>query len=226
MRFIQRAMEVRVWSGRYSKFAVIVANKLGQIQIGLFIIADTQETHFLDQTILQSLVGSLHPSLGLWWIGANQFGIQDAERPLELSNRFIPELFSAIDPKDAKAVTVESLGQAMFPKVALTQVPIAKEAFFGHKFSCQDLAGGIIHKHQQSGFGPTIFQPGMFRTVYLHQFSTMLPSGTSVMGLSLLFDLCFPDTSFNHHLSQRLFAQTDTFHLLNLFSHQSWSKTL
>ncbi len=79
----------------------------------------------------------------------------------------------------------------MFPKVALTQVPIAKEAFFGHKFSCQDLAGGIIHKHQQCGFGSTIFQPGMFRTVYLHQFATMLPSGTSVMGLSLLLTFAF-----------------------------------
>jgi len=51
------------------------------------------------------------------------------------ANRFIPELVSAIDPKDAEAVTIESLGEAVFPKVALTQVPVAKEAFFGNKFS-------------------------------------------------------------------------------------------
>src|SRR5690606_22211521 len=115
-------------------------------------------------------------------------GGQDAESPLELSNRFILELISAIDPKDAKTVTVESLGQAMFPKVVLTQAPIAKEAFFRNKFSCQHLDGGIIHKHQQSGFWRAIFQPSMLRTVDLHQLSTMLPSGTSVMGLSFLSD--------------------------------------
>jgi hypothetical protein len=65
------------------------------------------------------------------------------------TNRFIPGLVSAIDPKDAKAVTIESLGEAVFPKVALTQVPVAKEAFFRNKFSFQDLAGGI-----KVAFGP------------------------------------------------------------------------
>ena len=31
--------------------------------------------------------------------------------------------------------------------------------------------------------------------------------------------------SFNHHLLQGVFAQADTFHRLNFFTHQGWSNT-
>jgi hypothetical protein len=71
------------------------------------------------------------------------------------ADRFLPELVSAIDPKDAEPVTIESLGEAVFPKAALTQVPVAKEAFFRNKFSFLDLAGGIPPTNTSKvAFGP------------------------------------------------------------------------
>ncbi len=114
----------------------------------------------------------------------------------------------------------------MFFEVAFTQLSITKEAFFRHKFGCQDLTGGVIYTYQQIRFWSPFFQPGVLWAINLHQFSTAHSPRSAQVGFLYLFALHFPNTGFDHQPAHSLFTQANPLLFFQLLSHQGWPKSV
>ena len=104
----QGAVGVVAAAGRDRKAAVEVFAKLGQIGIGGFHVGDAPQAQFLDQPVLQGLVGPFDASFGLRRVGTEDLDVQFLHGPPELGQPAGcsqgPRL---IDPKDAVFVAVE-----------------------------------------------------------------------------------------------------------------------
>jgi hypothetical protein len=69
--------------------------------------ANPLKTQFLDQTILQGLVGALDAALRLRRVGAQNVNVERVQRPSELGHAVAIDRAGVIDPEDAVLVAVE-----------------------------------------------------------------------------------------------------------------------
>ena len=69
--------------------------------------ADALKAQFLDQAILQGLVGTLDAALRLRCVGAQNVDVEGVQRPAELGHPVALDCPGGIDPKDPVLVAVK-----------------------------------------------------------------------------------------------------------------------
>lgn len=196
-------------TGKDSELAVVCLNELGKKGISIEVILDVAESHFLDEAVLEGLVGTFDTSFGLRGVGTDEVYPEAGQSTVELGDSLFMDTALGIGPENAEFITVEGNWKAGGAEVGLTQPGVGKEALMFHKFSSQDRAGGIIHEQDQAAFGSPAFQPGVVGTIDLDQFSaqeTPFPLRMS----SFLLDLGMMDPNFDHDLTQGFLANHDT----------------
>ena len=73
-----------VAAGCDGEAAVEILAELGEIGIGAVDVGNTQQAQFLDQAVLEGLVGAFDAPLGLRGVGANDLDVQLMHRSSEL----------------------------------------------------------------------------------------------------------------------------------------------
>jgi len=91
-----------------------------------------------------------------------------------------------VDPKDAMFVRVEGQRLAVTLQVGADQAGVIMKAFLVHEKQSQEFSGGIINQDEQCAGGPAIFEPGVRRSVHLHQF----PKASSPLAHLMHHELC------------------------------------
>ena len=85
--------------------SVVIGNVSGQPSVGLCPVVDSCQTPFLDQPILQGLVGTFHTNFCLWAVGVDAFDTQLSRCPRELGFRLRVSLF-CVDTEDSVFVAI------------------------------------------------------------------------------------------------------------------------
>ncbi len=101
--------------GRHRETPVVVLDEGRQEGVGGVEVTDVPEPEFLDQPILQGLVGSFHPSLRLWAVGVDRLDIQSLQGTGE-RGQFALAL-RVIDPEDAVPVGVQGHRASMLAQI-------------------------------------------------------------------------------------------------------------
>ena len=91
--------------------AVDVFDKAGQPGVGAFQIGDALQTEFFDQSVLEGLIGSFDPALGLGSARMDRLDIEGLQGAGELGD--FPIVIGMMDPKDAVAIRIERDRAAM-----------------------------------------------------------------------------------------------------------------
>src|SRR3972149_891933 len=158
-------------AGKDGETAFAVFTELGEVSVADLDLRDAPQAQFLDQAVLQGLVGAFDATFGLGRIGTDDLDVQFLHRPPKLGE---PGPFAKglrlIDPEDAMFVAVEGHRLAIALKIMPRGFAGGKESLFWYKPEFQELPGGIIDVHQQSAPRPTTFKPIVIRSVDLYQF--------------------------------------------------------
>src|SRR5207253_7549664 len=181
---------------------------LFQISIGLFQRASSGQPEPLHQPVLKGPETALEPSLGLRRVGRNPFDTQLLQRASDLSASLAPlQLLlrrrRPVHPKQAGLVGIERQGSAPPLDVVLHHPQILFRGIVPHKPRTGP-AGGVIQHGDQIQLLPSSFQPGMLRSVPLHQLPPTTPSWSPSMYLFAPSLPPLPDPGLDHGLTQRL----------------------
>src|SRR5579863_479094 len=84
----QGPMRIVVAAWRLAETLIEISDEGGRIGIGCFPRADPAQAQLLDEPVLQSQVGTLHPSLGLARVRTERIDVQFVQGPAELRYAF------------------------------------------------------------------------------------------------------------------------------------------
>jgi hypothetical protein len=112
-----------------SKTAVVVFYELRQISVSGLYIRYATEAQFLDQPVLQGLVGAFDTTFSLGCVSADDLDVQFLHSPPELGKTlpFANSLF-LIDPKYTMLVAVEGYWLVVTFKIMLRSLAVGKES--------------------------------------------------------------------------------------------------
>ncbi len=145
--------------GRHRETPVVVLDEGRQEGVGGVEVTDVPEPEFLDQPILQGLVGSFHPSLRLWAVGVDRLDIQSLQGAGE-RGQFALAL-RVIDPEDAVPVGVQGHRASMLAQILRQGLHVGAGGLGRNQTQRQQAAGGIVDEDGQStrfstdGSGPS-----------------------------------------------------------------------
>src|ERR1700722_2095710 len=183
--------------------------------------ADPLKTQFLDQAILQGLVGALDAALRLRCVGAKNVDVEGVQRPPELGHAVALDGPGAVDPKDAVLVAVERYRFAMRLEILAGRLEVVEGRFRLDELQMHQAAGGVVDIDEQR---TAVLEPPMLGTVDLHQLTqTITPCPRLVDALQSVFSPN-PKTGADHPLPQRLDAEVQAMKLRQLLRRQGRTK--
>src|SRR5271168_2781138 len=166
--------------------------------------ADPLKTQFLDQTILQGLVGALDAALCLRRVGAQNVDVEGVQRAPKLGHAVALDGPGAIDPKDAVLVAVERNRFAVRLKILAGRLEVVEGRFRLDELQMHQAAGGVVDIDQQRALRTAVLEPPMFGAVDLHQLTqTITPCPRLVDALQPVFSPN-PKAGADHPLPQCL----------------------
>lgn len=111
----------------FAETRVEIRNELRCIGVGFLDSVNTAKPHLLDQPILQCLVGTFHPALGLRGVGADDVDVQLIKRPAELRQAPRAVLLRRMrGAENTMLVTVEGQRFAPLLQIGLGRVQIVE----------------------------------------------------------------------------------------------------
>ena len=156
---------------RDGEAGIEIVDKVGEVGVALLESGKVTQAHFFDQAVLQGLIDTFDPSFGLRRIGTQEVNAQLLHSSPELGLGIALFTAGLIDSKDAVFVAVEGHGFAAALEIGVDQADVIVKALLVYKQQSQQFSGGIVDQHQQCAGGPTLFKPGMRRSIDLDQFS-------------------------------------------------------
>lgn len=168
---VERQVGVTRGTGQNGELAVVGLEELGQEDIRVEVRGDIAEPQFLDEAVLEGLVGSFNSSFGLRGVGTDEVDAQGGQSALELGDALCLQAGFGIDAENTEFVAVEGNWQPGGAEVGLAQPGVREVALVVHELSGQNRTGGIVHEQQQTAFRSALLQPGVVGSVDLDQFS-------------------------------------------------------
>src|SRR5271156_2657382 len=107
--------------------------------------------------------------------------VQRQQRAPELGHPLTGGSVLAVPPEDAVLVGVERDRLAMLLQIGAGRPEVIKRRFRGDEPQLQQPARRIIHESQQRAWRAAILEPGVLRTVDLHQFAQAVTPPTRLM---------------------------------------------
>ncbi len=193
--------------GRHRETPVIVLDEGRQEGVGGVEVTDVPEPEFLDQPILQGLVGSFHPSLRLWAVGVDRLDIQSLQGTGE-RGQFALAL-RVIDPEDAVPVGVQGHRAPMLAQILRQGFHVGAGGLSRNQTQRQQAAGGIVDEDDEGARFSTVLEPGVGGTINLYQFSKTGPTRAARMGPSLPALLGLPESVGDHPSAQGLGTEVE-----------------
>src|SRR2546421_6454898 len=185
---------------------------------------DPLKTQFLDQAILQGLVGALDAALRLRRVGAQNVDVEGVQRAPELGHAVALDGPGAIDPKDAVLVAVERDRFAMRLEILAGRLEVVEGRFRLNELQMHQAAGGVVDIDQQRALRTAVLEPPMLGTVDLHQLTqTITPCPRLVDALQSVFSPN-PKAGADHPLPQCLDPKVQAMKLAQLLSRQGRTK--
>jgi hypothetical protein len=135
----------------------------------------------LDHPILQRAKRAFDASLRLRAVSANDVDVQCQQRAAELGHSVTAGSVLAVHPEDAVLVAVERHRLAVLLQVGAGRLEIIKRRFRGDEPQLHQPARRIIHKSQQCARRAALLEPGVLRTVDLHQFAQAIAPPARLM---------------------------------------------
>ena len=198
----QRPMGVGWILGRDGEAPVVGIEKLGQEGVGRFDVTDPPQAQFLDQTVLQGLVGPFHPALGLGRVGMDGLDVEGFEGPGELGQ--LAFVIRMVDPEDAVLVGVEGHRAPVLAEIAVEGFHVGLGGLCGRETQGQQLAGGVVDEDDERTVRPAPLEPVVGGAVDLNQLSPAGPARTALVDARRLTHLELPQPLGDHPLAQRL----------------------
>src|SRR6201987_95762 len=185
---------------------------------------DPLKTQFLDQAILQGLVGTLDAALRLRRVGAQNVDVEGVQRAPKLGHAVALDRPSAIDPKDAVLVAVERNRFAMRLEILAGRLEVVEGRFRLDELQMHQAAGGVVDIDQQRALRTAVLEPPMFGAVDLHQLTkTITPCPRLVDALQSVFSPN-PKGGADHPLPQCLDPKVQAMKLAQLLGRQGLTK--
>ena len=113
-------MNIAILKRRLGKARVVVINERRQERIAGRNAVDAAQPHLLHQPVLQRSIGSLHTTLGLRGVSANDVDVQRMQSPAELGHAIAADRILLVDPEHHVLVGVECHRLAMTLQIAST----------------------------------------------------------------------------------------------------------
>src|SRR5437868_2531552 len=132
---------------------------------------DPLKTQFLDQAILQGLVGALDAALRLRRVGAQNVDVEGVQRAPELGHAVALDGPGAIDPKDAVLVAVERDRFAMRLEILAGRLEVVEGRFRLDELQMHQAAGGVVDIDEQRALRTAALEPPMLGAVELYEFT-------------------------------------------------------
>jgi hypothetical protein len=122
-------MEVLGVARLLAEAGVVIGQETRQCFIAGGDRADPLKTQFLDQAILQGLVGTLDATLRLRRVGTKNVNVERVQRPSELGHAVALDGPGAVDPKDTMLVAVEGDRFAMRLEIFTRRLEVVESRF-------------------------------------------------------------------------------------------------
>src|SRR5215469_786273 len=196
-------------AGAFGKARVVVGDESREESVAFRQGCRTRQRQFLDQAVLQRLVGTLDPTLGRARIGANDVDVERMQGAAKLGHPVTAKRTRMVDPKDAMLVAVKGDRLAPGLQIGAGRMKIGKGRLALDKLQMHQPAGRVIDKHQQSALRPAILEPPMFAAVDLHQFANALAPRPRLVDASALLAIA-PQPVNDHPLPQGLAGERKT----------------
>src|SRR3984957_20867603 len=116
--------------------------------------ADPLKTQFLDQAILQGLVGALDAALRLRCVGAKNVDVEGVQRAPKLGHAVALDGPGAVDPKDAVLVAVKRYRFAMRLEILAGRLEVVEGRFRLDELQMHQAAGGVVARKKKGGAQP------------------------------------------------------------------------
>src|SRR5277367_4144381 len=186
--------------------------------------ANPLKTQFLDQAILQGLVGALDAALCLRCVGAQNVDVEGVQRAPKLGHAVALDGPGVIDPKDAVLVAVERYQFAMRLEILAGRPEVVEGRFRLDELQMHQAAGGVVDIDQQRALRTAALEPPMLGAVDLHQLTqTITPCPRLVDALQSVFSPN-PKAGADHPLPQCLDPKVQAMKLAQLLGRQGRTK--
>src|SRR6266446_4495352 len=204
--------------------SVVVGQEIRQQFIAGANRSDAVKPQFLDQAILQGLVGTLDAALCLRRVGAQNVDVEGVQSPSELGHAVALDSARTIDPKDAVLVAVERDRLAMRLKILAGRLKVVEGRFRLDALQVHQPAGGVVDIDEQGRLRTTVLEPPVLGAVDLHQLpQTITPRPWLMEGFQSVLPPN-PNTGADHPLPQRLDAEIQAVKLGQLLGRQGRTK--
>src|SRR6267143_562203 len=137
-------------------------------------------------------------SLRLRAVGTDDVDVQRQQRATELGHTLAAGSVFAVHPKDAVLVAVERHRLAMRLQIGARRPEVIKCRFRGNEPQLHQPARRIIHKTQQRAWRRAVLEPGVLRTVNLHQFAQAIAPPARLMWRGQAMSTVLPQPICNH----------------------------
>src|SRR6266478_1071102 len=204
--------------------SVVVGQKTRQQFIAGANRTDAVKPQFLDQAILQGLVGTLDPTLCLRRVGAQNVDVEGVQSPSELGHAVALDRARAVDPKDAVLVAVERDRLAMRLKILAGRLKVVEGRFRLDELQMHQAAGGVVDIDEQGALWAAVLKPPMLAAVDLHQLTQAIAPRARLMDALQSVLPPNPNTGADHPLPQCLDAEIQAVKLGQLLGRQGRSK--
>src|SRR5204863_9767235 len=130
----------------------------------------------------------------------------------------------AVHPEDAVLVTIERHRLAMRLQIGAGRPEVIKRRFRGDEPQLQQPARRVIDKSQQRAWRAAILEPGVLRTVELHQLAQAIAPPARLMWRRQTMPTVLPQPIRNHPTAQRLARHRAAVMLRQLLRRQARAK--
>src|ERR1700730_7825997 len=186
---------------------VVISQEIRQCFIAGGDRTDPLKAQFLDQAILQGLVGALDAALGLWRVGAQNVDVERVQRAPELGHAVALDGPGAVDPKDAVLVAVERYRFAMRLEILAGRLEVVEGRFRLDELQMHQAAGGVVDIDEQGGLRAAVLKPPVLGAVDLHKLTQAIASSAGLMDALQPVLPPNPKAGLDHPLPQRLDAK-------------------
>ena len=219
----QRPVQILVVGRRFGKARVVVSHEGREQGVAFGQGCHARQPQFLDEAVLQRLVGALDPPFGRARIGADDIDVEGMQGAAKLGHPVTAKRTRMVDPKDAMLVAIKRHRLAPGLQIGAGRLEIGKGRLALDKLQMHQPARRVVDKHQQSALWPAVFEPPMLAAVDLHQFADAFAPRPRLVNLLALLAIA-PQPGFDHPLAQRFTTNRDAVILAQLLSCQGRAK--
>ncbi len=171
---VESAVQVLRLDGSHGEAFVEALKELRQEPVAGLHVADAGKSQFLDQTVLEGTVDSLHAALGLAGVRADDLDVQLCQRTAELRHTRTSLSVRLVHAENRVLVRVKGYGAAVGFKITLQCFEVGVRALAGHEAQLHQSARRVIDQDQQRAGCAAVLEPTMLAAVDLDQLASQV----------------------------------------------------